>query len=256
MTCDKVKQQDTGSFFCDRHTCLFHTCLELVPGTTNDHPLLSRDPFNPNPSHYCNMHRPCSAADCTRPCYIRANGTPAIKYCGDHYCACDAAACNQQRIPGGGDRCREHTCDETDCVRAKRGGGGGNGAGGRFCDEHTCKTKGCEERRDRRWANAEYCPFHTCSVAECAKNGSAGGGRCDIHRECNVASCREWILVEKGADGDIMHPVCEKREQLFPLSSLPLSPQTHSSYAPSSSKSLRLTSPLPHQQTTSPAAAA
>lgn len=165
------------------------------------------------------------------------------KWCGAHYCTA-LDQCDEKRAEGNDKFCRDHICLEPGCA-------GGKVSGGHFCLDHTCKTDGCQVRRER---DAEHCGSHVCRVEDCVRPAAANR-RCDNHRRCTVESCKEWIYIEHGPDGDIKWPECEHREHLPPPPppSLSLSPSLPLSFFLSSSSDTALltvdplTPPIDHR---------
>lgn len=122
------------------------------------------------------------------------------RWCGAHYCTA-SDQCDEKRAEGSDKFCRDHICQEPGCH-------GGKVSDGYFCIEHTCKTEGCRVRSERE---AQHCGSHLCRVEDCVRPAVANR-RCDHHRRCAVESCREWVYIEHGPEGEIRWPECENRE--------------------------------------------
>ncbi|KUI68001.1 hypothetical protein VM1G_03146 [Cytospora mali] len=192
-TCDQPRLVGDGSFFCEKHTCESATCTAEVDGRGD----------KGDPSRSCEQHRRCASEGCSGPCFRRDTGA-TVRWCGLHYCHRDP--CPEARAVGNDKYCERHICVEPLCGAGRKDMGGG----GRFCADHQCKTEGCLDRRDQRVRGSEHCALHICWVEGCPRPAVAAGNRCDVHRECREAGCREYIFVEKGMGEEMKYPTCEK----------------------------------------------
>lgn len=217
------------SSFCEKHTCEAGSCTAEVDGKGGD-----RGDAGGAAARFCDNHRRCAADDCARRCHTR-DSLVVARYCGAHYCRANDS-CDKPRSPASGEGyCAAHLCEEPGCSRPRADLLPGGGDEARFCAEHECKADACRMRRAHRARDAEYCWVHLCCVPRCTKPARAGdprddegASRCEDHRRCHVGGCREWVYIEKGADGDVRHVECEKRElnppPPLPFSSLPPHP--------------------------------
>lgn len=195
--CDRPRQVEDGSFFCDKHTCSVTSCNASASSSAEDAP-----PF-------CELHRPCAHEGCPRRCHTREQTGQMAPFCGAHYCPVEG--CPEERREGGNATfCEKHSCIEAGCFNGRSG----QDEPSRFCVEHECQAEGCLARVDVRVRDAEHCPLHRCIVEGCAQPATTedGGARCANHRYCVVDGCREWVFVEKIGGDEVRHPECENRE--------------------------------------------
>lgn len=193
-SCDRARLVEEGSLFCEAHTCEAQTCRAEVAGRGE----------RGDASRSCPRHRRCGREGCAERCHRRDTGSTA-RWCGLHYC--HEPSCQGGRAPGSSQHCSEHTCLEPMCGNGKHDMGSG-----RYCLDHQCRTEGCLERRDQRTPGAHHCALHACRAEHCPRPATAGTSTCDDHRCCREQGCREYVLVEKGPQGDIRHPTCDHRE--------------------------------------------
>ncbi|KAH7133219.1 hypothetical protein B0J13DRAFT_96113 [Dactylonectria estremocensis] len=127
--------------FCKSHTCEESHCASFVPGGD----------FG-DPERFCERHRRCLKAYCSRFCHVRENGLPS-PFCGAHYC--EFSDCGNEREAAA--HCPDHTCGEPGCIKGR------DSVTGLYCKDHECKTKGCRMKRLGR----DYCPYHRCVSDGC-----------------------------------------------------------------------------------------
>lgn len=199
-SCERARLAEEGSLFCETHTCEAQTCRAEVAGRGD----------RGDASRSCESHRRCGREGCPAPCHTRDTGV-TVRWCGLHYC--HEPSCQSERASAdlNSRYCTAHTCLEPLCASGRLDMGAG-----RYCLDHQCRTDRCPERRDQRTPGTDHCPLHVCWVEHCPRPATAGTNRCLDHRYCREQGCREYILVERGPEGDdIRHPTCDHRESFY-----------------------------------------
>ncbi|KAG8162309.1 hypothetical protein KVR01_008074 [Diaporthe batatas] len=197
--CDRARLVEEGSLFCEAHTCEAATCRAEVAGR-------GERGERGEAGGSCDDHRRCGRDGCEGRCHRRDTGA-AARWCGLHYC--HEPTCQGERAAGSRQHCRDHTCLEPLC-----GSGRLDMGAGRYCADHQCRTGGCLERRDQTTPAADHCAVHSCRVRHCARPAAAGSDRCEDHGYCREQGCREYVLVERGPQGDtIRHATCDQHHK-------------------------------------------
>ncbi|PHH49367.1 hypothetical protein CFIMG_006982RA, partial [Ceratocystis fimbriata CBS 114723] len=168
-TCSGVRKPP--STFCLNHHCAAVTCIAFID--VGDTPLSPADPLR-----FCERHRVCSVAACTRFCDIR-DGGGISRFCREHSCHtadCDLAA------PGGGEKyCEQHVCMDVRCGLPRA-----NMASGQLCKAHECQHDGCQQYRH----TGNFCAKHGCRILGCEEPvADVGGDVCKKHIKCTVVGC-------------------------------------------------------------------
>ncbi|KAI1487069.1 hypothetical protein F5X96DRAFT_651801 [Biscogniauxia mediterranea] len=238
---DCKQRRIKGSDYCQKHICkewiYNRQCFKRGRGPNNrcaEHSncvkqmggrKCGKPRKKPDPEYkYCAEIHGCRDDECKAPSIGNRTGTAIIsRWCVNHACA--NTECENPRV-GGGQGCREHTCQATGCVLMVPGTKEADKSKvDNFCAVHrTCNKSGCGQpifvHTSNR--NSRFCFEHFCKpgAGACAKErvDGAGAEACEdhtcAHYHLNRACCKPRAAPLPGAlycaDHECKRPGCQR----------------------------------------------